>query len=160
MSFLVILYLVSIIIANQAVAVFGIAADIPVSFLLIGLDLTCRDRLHDLWRNNLLVAKMGLLIASGSLLSYLLNTNSVQIAIASFAAFALSAVGDSTVYQLLHKHNWVARANGSNLAGAAIDSLIFPTIAFGAFIPWLIAGQFAAKVVGGFVWSIVLSRRK
>ncbi len=39
------------------------------AFLFIGLDLTARDRLHDVWRSNYLVPKMIALIAAGSILS-------------------------------------------------------------------------------------------
>ena len=49
---------------------------------------------------------------------------------------------------------------GSNVFGALVDSLVFPTIAFGGFLPWITLGQFAAKVAGGFLWSLVLGLRK
>jgi len=38
----------------------------------------------------------------------------------------------------------------------AVDSLVFPTIAFGAFLPAVIALQFVAKVGGGALWSLAL----
>ena len=41
----------------------------------------------------------------------------------------------------------------------AVDSILFPTIAFGSFLPLIVLGQFAAKVGGGFVWSLLLNRR-
>ena len=50
------------------------------------------------------------------------------------------------------------RANQSNVAGAAVDSFVFPTIAFGSFIPQIVILQFAAKVLGGFVWAYVADR--
>jgi hypothetical protein len=50
------------------------------------------------------------------------------------------------------------RANGSNVAGSAVDSIVFPTLAFGAFMPEIVLGQFVAKFVGGFLWSLVLQR--
>jgi hypothetical protein len=40
---------------------------------------------------------------------------------------------------------------------AAVDSIVFPTIAFGGFLPLITLGQFAAKVAGGAVWSIILT---
>ena len=48
------------------------------------------------------------------------------------------------------------RANGSNVAGSAIASIVFPTLAFGVFMPEIVLGQFVAKFVGGFLWSLVL----
>ena len=47
------------------------------------------------------------------------------------------------------------RVNGSNVVGAAVDSLVFPTLAFGAFLWPIVLGQFAAKVAGGVLWSLV-----
>jgi len=151
----VILYLTAIVAANLAVARFGPSATIVNAFLFIGLDLTARDKLHDAWRGNRLVLKMGALIAVGSLLSYLLNRNSGQIALASFVAFAAAGIVDALVYQVLHHRVYLVRVNGSNLVSAAVDSLVFPTVAFGAFLPWIVLGQFAAKVLGGLIWSLV-----
>ena len=56
------------------------------------------------------------------------------------------------------KGSWLIRANGSNVAGAAVDSIIFPTIAFGALMPHIVAVQFIAKVAGGAIWAWLLSR--
>ncbi|MDG1177262.1 MAG: hypothetical protein P8O73_03090, partial [SAR324 cluster bacterium] len=47
-------------------------------------------------------------------------------------------------------------ANGSNVAGSVIDPIVFPTLAFGVFMPEIVLGQFVAKFVGGFLWSLVL----
>jgi hypothetical protein len=41
-----------------------------------------------------------------------------------------------------------------------VDSLVFPTIAFGSFIPWVVAGQFIAKTLGGYIWSLFLQPSK
>jgi uncharacterized PurR-regulated membrane protein YhhQ (DUF165 family) len=48
--------------------------------------------------------------------------------------------------------------NGSNVLSAAVDSVLFPTIAFGALLPVIVLGQFAAKVLGGAVWSWILGK--
>ena len=47
------------------------------------------------------------------------------------------------------------RINGSNVPSAMVDSLVFPTLAFGAFLWPIVLGQFVAKVLGGFVWSLI-----
>jgi hypothetical protein len=153
---LIALYLGAIVTANLSVATFGPDVVILNAFLLIGLDLSCRDRLHELWHNKGLIWKMGALIATGSAISYLLNAGAGRIALASFAAFALAAVVDTLVFSWLRGKGWLVRSNGSNVASAAIDSVVFPVLAFGAFLPWIILGQFAAKVLGGFIWSVVL----
>jgi len=60
----------------------------------------------------------------------------------------------------LRKRIFLVRANGSNVAGAGLDSLIFPTIAFGGLMPVIVLGQFVAKVLGGFVFSLIIQRFK
>ena len=152
------LYLVAIVAANLTVAMWGPSMTIVNAFLFIGLDLTSRDKLHDAWHGNGLVWKMALLIATGSLLSWLLNQNAAQIALASFVAFAAAAVTDTVAYHLLRNRVWWQRVNGSNVVSAAVDSVVFPTIAFGAFLPVIVLGQFAAKVLGGALWSVVLGK--
>lgn len=151
----VFLYLAAIILANLSVALFGPGMTIVNAFLFIGLDLTARDRLHDAWRGNKLLPKMAALIAAGSILSYLLNRDAGQIALASFVAFAAAAAVDAVTYQALIRYPRWLRINGSNVPSALVDSLVFPTLAFGSFLPGIVAGQFAAKVLGGFLWSLL-----
>jgi hypothetical protein len=151
----VIMYLVAIILANLTVALYGPGMAIINAFLFIGLDLTARDRLHDAWRGDKLLPKMAALIAAGSILSWLLNRNAGQIALASFVAFAAAATVDAVVYHLLGKYPRWLRINGSNVPSAFVDSLVFPTLAFGGFMPAIVFGQFIAKTLGGFVWSLV-----
>lgn len=153
------IYLVSIVTANLITTTFGPAASVFNSFALIALDLTARDRLHDAWHHSRLVLKMAVLIAFGSTLSWLLNASAGPIALASFVAFSCAAVADTLIYQLLYRRAWLWRANGSNLVSAAVDSLVFPTLAFGGVLWPITLGQFAAKVVGGIIWSVILRRR-
>ena len=50
------------------------------------------------------------------------------------------------------------RSMGSNVVGAAVDSLIFPTLAFGALMPAIVLMQFAAKAAGGAMWAALMNR--
>ena len=155
----IVMYLTAIILANLSTAYFGPSASIVNAFLFIGLDLTARDKLHEAWHRNGLVWKMGLLIATGSILSWLLNRNAGMIAVASFTAFACAAIVDTIIYQFLHSKSYLVKVNGSNVVSAAVDSLVFPTIGFGGFLPLVTLGQFLAKVFGGFVWAWLLRNR-
>ena len=156
----IVLYLLAIVAANLLVAHFGPSVTVVNAFLFVGLDLTTRDGLHDAWGGRWLWPKMLALIAVGSVISYALNRNAGQIALASFVAFACAGVADAIVYQILHDRNWMVKANGSNIVAAAADSILFPTLAFGAFLPLIILGQFAAKVGGGYAWALVIQRAK
>jgi hypothetical protein len=154
---LVAIYLVAIVAANLSVAAFGPPVVVVNAFLFIGLDLTLRDRLHDEWRGRWLPWRMGLLIAAGGAISWFLNRDAGVIAVASTVAFAGAAIADGIVYHLMARYPRLARINGSNVVGAAVDSLLFPTIAFGSLMPALVIAQFIAKVAGGFVWSLILA---
>lgn len=156
-ALLVAAYLAAITAANLTVAALGPSAAVWVAFLLIGFDLTCRDALHERWRDHL-VARMALLVAAGSLLSWAANPGAGQVALASAVAFGLAAGADGLTYHLLRERPWWVRVNGSNIVGAAVDSLVFPTMAFGALLPLVVVGQFLAKVLGGAAWAVVLAR--
>lgn len=152
----IVLYLASIVIANITVTIYGPSVSIINAFLFIGLDLTARDALHERWQHKHLWLKMFALIVAGSALSWLLNRNAGPIAIASLVAFLCAGVVDAVVYHGLRKHSRLVKVNGSNVLSAAVDSLVFPTLAFGGIMPLITLGQFAAKVLGGLVWSFVL----
>lgn len=152
----VVAYIAAISTANMLVAKYGPAITVVNAFALIGLDLALRDYLHDVWRVRR-AAKLGCLIAVAGVVSFAVNPAAGRIAVASLAAFTIAALVDWLVYHALRRTPWIARANASNTAGAAVDSLLFPALAFG----WppvlaIVAGQFIAKVAGGFVWSFLI----
>lgn len=154
----VVLYLLSIVLANLSVVIFGPSVVVVNAFLLIGLDLTLRDKLHESWSGKNLALKMGLLILAGSVISYLLNAEAARIAIASFVAFLSTGIVDTFVYQRLFDRPLLVKMNGSNVLSALVDSVLFVTIAFGIFLPVLIVGQVIAKIGGGFFWSLFIRR--
>jgi len=158
--FSVLAFLVAIVLANLTVAWFGPWIMIVNAFVLIGLDLSLRDKLHEAWHGKRLVLKMFGLIVTGGIITYLLNRGAGRIALASVSAFALASIVDAVLYEVLFKRKRIVKMNGSNIGGALVDSIAFPTIAFGSFMPLIILGQFGAKVAGGFLWSLVLTRRK
>jgi uncharacterized PurR-regulated membrane protein YhhQ (DUF165 family) len=148
-------YAVSMTIANLLVMQFGPAITPLNAFFLIGLDLTLRDWLHVRIRP----WQMGALILFAGLLTWVLNPGAQHIAIASAVAFAAGALIDWLVFSK-SSGSWATRSFKSNVAGAAVDSLIFPTLAFGALMPLIVLAQFTAKVVGGAVWAFLLGRFK
>jgi uncharacterized PurR-regulated membrane protein YhhQ (DUF165 family) len=146
-------YAVAMTLANLSVAAFGPSVTAINAFVLIGLDLALRDWLHV----RLKVWQMGALIAFTGLITFVLNPAASQIAVASAIAFTAASVVDWGTFAKL-KGSWMIRANGSNVAGAAVDSLVFPTLAFGALMPQIVLAQFVAKVAGGAVWTWLIGR--
>lgn len=130
------------------------------AFVLIGATLTVRDRLHERWLGKQLALRMGLLIGTAGVLTVLLNQAAARIAFASCAAFVVSESVDALVYHILRRHSWHVKVNGSNGVSAALDSILFPTLAFGSFMPVIILLQYAAKVFGGSIWGYVLRPRQ
>ena len=162
----IILYLSAIVLANLSATIFGPYATIANAFVFVGLDLTCRDKLHEAWHEENLYRNMLRLIVAGSVLSFLVamllgkGELSARIALASMIAFALASLTDTIVYGILWNRPKMVKINGSNVASAAVDSVVFPTVAFGSFLPIVILGQFLAKVFGGFIWSLILNRKE
>jgi uncharacterized PurR-regulated membrane protein YhhQ (DUF165 family) len=149
----IVIYAAAMTAANLLVAAFGPAISPVNAFLLIGLDLALRDWLHVRLRAWQMLA---LIVAAGAI-TYLLNPAAGKIAVASSVAFTAAALVDWATFARL-RGSWLFRANGSNVAGAAVDSLIFPTLAFGALMPHIVALQFVAKVAGGACWAWLLQR--
>jgi len=153
------LYLAAIVAANLIVTWLGAWVSPYTAFALVGATFTIKDILQDKWTKNGLTWRMGLLIGAGSFLSWAFNRNAGRIALASFAAFAISTTVDVVVYALLHKNSRWRRVGWSNACGAIADSIVFPALAFGwPPDPLIVYQQIIAKGFGGQIWSLILTR--
>lgn len=155
---LVLMYLTAIVLANLSVAYFGPSSTVINAFLLIGLDLTCRDVLQEKWTQNRWL-KLAALIIVGSLLSWFMNRDAGRIALASCIAFLASGITDTVIYTLLKNNKWFIKVNSSNAVSSVVDSVLFISLAFGFPILWSIVFlQCLAKIAGGFMWSMILMK--
>ena len=148
-------YALAMTLANLLIVKLGVWVSPISSFLLIGLTLVLRDWLHV----RLKAWQMGCLIFVSGLITYALNQAAAQIAIASSVSFTIAAIADWVVF-IKTTGSWFKRSNISNAAGSAIDSFLFPTMAFGVIMPEIVAAQFAAKMIGGLLWSYVFNKSK
>lgn len=153
MIFALVAYAIAMTVANMLVATFGPSISPINAFVFIGFDLALRDWLQI----KLKPAQMGALIAGTGFLTYALDQSAGIIAIASAVSFTVAALVDWAVFTKI-KGTWLFRANSSNVAGASVDSLVFPTIAFGGFMPEIVAMQFVAKIAGGAIWTYLLNK--
>lgn len=147
------IYTMAIILANLLVAKFGPSISPINAFFLIGLDLALRNWLAlrmQTWQ-------MALMIVGTGLASYLINPATGLIAIASGVAFTAAALVDWLAFNTA-VGSWARRNFVGNTSGALVDSLLFPTIAFGALMPEIVALQFVAKILGGTLWGQLISR--
>lgn len=154
-SLAIALYIGAITGANLLVAHFGPAIMPALAFVLIGFDLALRNWLQVRLRP----WQMGALILVTGCLTYALNPAAKFIAIASAVAFSVAALVEWLTFTKV-AGKWLKRSVWGGVAGAAADSLIFPTLAFGALMPWVVLAQFVAKVAGSALWSWMLSLRQ
>jgi uncharacterized PurR-regulated membrane protein YhhQ (DUF165 family) len=148
----ILIYIVALTLANLSVAAFGPVVTPINAFVLIGLDLALRNWLAMRVSRGSMLA----VIAGAGAASYLLNPASGQIAVASVVAFTASALVDWLTFSTI-RGQWLRKSFGGVAAGALVDSLVFPTLAFGALLPGIVAAQFVAKVAGGWLWSLVIA---
>ena len=124
--FAIIIFLLAIVAANLSVAHFGPASTPFNAFILIGLDLSLRDHIHEKWHGKNLGLKMLGLICTGSAITYLLNRGAGMICVGSVVAFAGALIVDALIYQKLFKKSRMVKMNGSNVGSAITDSVLFP----------------------------------
>jgi len=145
-------YVAAMLLANLLVSKFGPAISPVLAFLLIGFDLSMRDWLHV----RLSAKQMVGLIGVAGLLTYALNPAAGMIAVASTAAFTSAALVDYQTFKQL-RGSWLFRANGSNVAGAAVDSIVFVALVPFKVDPITATSLFLAKVAGGAIWATLMN---
>ena len=99
--FAILTFLFSIVAANLLVQWQGAWITPINAFVLIGLDLSLRDHIHEKWHGKQLGLKMLGLICAGAIITYLLNRNAGMICVASVVAFSVALIVDAFVYQKL-----------------------------------------------------------
>jgi len=151
----ILVYALAMTIANLGVVHFGPERWLIVTnaVVLIGLDLALRDWLHVKLKP---LQMLGLIVATGAL-TYLLNPAAGKVVVASAVAFTLAASADWGIFSVLRRFSWQTRSNASNVGGALVDSIVFPTLAWGSPLD-VILMMFAAKVIGGAMWAVLIAR--
>ncbi|WP_438028956.1 VUT family protein [Sorangium sp. So ce233] len=134
------LYVGTVVGANLAVQRWGLVPvapglDAPAGVYFAGLALAARDAVHE--RHGGLVAAAMVLLGTALSAAF-----SPRLALASGAAFLCSELLDGAVWARLRRSGAAIAVAGSGLVGAAVDSALFLTIAFGS------TGGFAGAVLG------------
>lgn len=152
---LVLIYILAISYSNLLASKYGVWITPFTAFFLIGLELVVRDILH----HKISKLKMIIVVLISGVISFLINKDSLMIAIASFSAIVLSSLVDYIVYSKT-KGRWIKKTNISNFFSSLVDSIVFVAIAFGFVFSIVIFWQWMAKFIGGFVWSLIISAVK
>ena len=146
-------WLLAIVAANLSAANFGIWATPINAFLLVGLEITLRDYLH----TKLTHIQLVFMVVVGGVLSFIINKDALNIALGSSLAVTISCYVDYYIFSK-SKGTWLSKSNKSNIGSAAVDSVVFPTVAFGVFNISVVLSQFAVKVFGDFIWGYLINR--
>ena len=152
-KFAISIYIGALVLANLIVAKFGPAITPINALVLVGLDMSVRD-----WLNVQIPRRsMAILIPVAGGIAYVLDPAVRFIAIASTVAFIVSEWVEWLCFTWT-KGTWLSRSIKSNTAAAVVDSIIFPTLAFGHIMPMIVLLQFGAKVVGSSFWAYLLNK--
>ena len=150
------IYLSAIVASNFIVFYLGPKGLLITALILIPFDLVVRDYLHEKWTNNYLRLRMAALIGSGSLITFLLNYETINIALASLFAFGLAGLTDFIVFERLRHKSKFIRVNGSNVFSSFVDSVVFQYVAFNHVSQQITFEQTGLKILGGIIWGYII----
>ena len=153
MIWCVLLYLSTIVFANVTVSLAQWMVYVN-AVLFIGLDLTLKDKfqVHFKWYQLLGIVLLG------SIITFLLNTSFLPIAIASTAAFSAAFFVDWVVFQALKQNIWY-RVMVSNIVGSFADSVVFIYLAPFPFEWSFVLTVTALKIIGGAISGYILIKK-
>ncbi len=150
------IYLAAFVLANFIVQWFGQYGLIFTALLLIPFDFVMRCLFHEPWKGFELFWKLGLLVATASLLTYWINIDTKAIAIASATGFVSAQLLAGIFYQLTIDQKPIIKVNGSDFFGIIADSIVFQMVAFGG-VNWVVSvSQIFLKIVGGIFWYYII----
>lgn len=150
------LYLLAFVFANFIVLWFGQYGLIFTALFLIPFDFIMRCMFHEQWKGKELIVKLGSLVLVSSLFTYLINSDSKNIALGSTFGFISAQIVAGVFYQLNIKKSTFFKVNGSDAIGILIDSIIFQLIAFHSIDLYVTTSQFVLKLIGGLFWYWLL----
>lgn len=150
------IYLLAFVLSNFIVLWFGATGLIFTALFLIPFDFVMRCLFHETWKGKELIFKLGALVLTASLLTFLINKNTLNIAIASSVGFISAQLFAGVFYQFFINRSYFVKVNGSDAVGILVDSLIFQLIAFSVILPEITVSQFLLKIAGGLFWYWII----
>lgn len=145
-------YLAALVFANFIVVWFGKTGLIFTALFLIPFDFVIRCIFHETWKGMELILKLGTLTLAASIITYLINGNTLNIAAGSSFGFMAAQVVAGLFYQwAINKPYWM-KVNGSDFVGILTDSIVFQIVAFSAIDSTITLSQTVLKLIGGVFW--------
>jgi uncharacterized PurR-regulated membrane protein YhhQ (DUF165 family) len=153
------LYLLAFVFSNFIILWFGAKGLIFTSLFLIPFDFVLRCMFHEQWKGKELILKLGTLVIVASFITYLINKQSINIALGSAFGFISAQIVAGIFYQTFIKSNYFIKVNGSDLIGIISDSIVFQLIAFSFVDIKISIGQILLKMLGGLFWYWVIFKK-
>jgi len=150
------LYLAAFTLANFIVLWYGKTGLIFTAIFLIPFDFVLRCLFHEQWKGAELILKLGALVAVSSLITYAINADTANIAMASVGGFISAQIVAGLFYQRFINSSYFVKVNGSDALAIVFDSVVFQLIAFGSITPLITGSQTALKMLGGLFWYWVI----
>lgn len=152
-------YLFAFILSNFIVLWFGSNGLIITALFLIPFDFVMRCIFHETWKGIELILKLGALVTLASITSYLINSDTKNIALASSFGFITAQIFAGVFYQLNIKKSYFIKVNGSDSIGILADSIVFQLIAFSFIDISITLSQFTLKLIGGLFWYWIIFKK-
>jgi uncharacterized PurR-regulated membrane protein YhhQ (DUF165 family) len=149
-------YLLGFVLSNFVVLWFGANGLIFTALFLIPFDFVMRCMFHEQWKGKELILKLGSLVIVSSSLTYFINSESKNIAVASALGFIAAQIVAGIFYQLTIKKKTFIKVNGSDAIGILVDSLVFQLVAFTSINSYITLTQLCLKLVGGLFWYWII----
>lgn len=152
----IVFYLITLVSANLIVKHFGAPGLWFSSALLIPFDFICRAIFHESWKGKKLVANLLLLTVVSGIVTFIINHEALNIALASFAGIVAVQIFAGIFYQMFMQKSYFFKVNLSDLIAIIVDSIAFQLVAFGTVNFEVTGGQMLIKAVGGLFWFYVI----
>jgi len=150
------LYLIAFVLSNFIVLWYGSKGLIFTAIFLIPFDFVLRCLFHEKWKGKELILKLGTLVLTASVITFIINKDALNIALASSFGFIFAQIAAGIFYQHFIKSSYFIKVNGSDAVGILIDSLVFQFIAFSVILPEITISQFLLKLTGGLFWYWII----
>lgn len=146
-------YVAIFLLANLLVASFGPAVTPFNALFLIAADMVLRDRIQ--FESGAAWSILACLLAGVA--TVLIAPGSEMIALASGLSCLLAGSASAIAFKL-KSGGFFQKALPANVISAAVDSIAFPLIAFGAIMPGITVAQFAAKTIGASIILLIIRK--
>lgn len=150
------LYLIAFVLSNFIVLWYGSKGLIFTAIFLIPFDFVLRCLFHETWKGKELILKLGTLVLTASVITFIINKDALNIALASSFGFIFAQIFAGIFYQYFIKSSYLIKVNGSDAIGILVDSLVFQFIAFSVILPEITISQFLLKLTGGLFWYWII----